>query len=184
MFRAADFEHVYLPGISYSTYEKLVTEVANQRRLRITYQCGKLHIASRLLYGERTKKLIGYMIHALTEELDIPITSCGSPTFKNELLDCGLEPDECYYIQNEPNIRGRTMKLGVDPPPDLVVEVDITTSVIDRFPVYVALGFPEIWQYVDGDIVIHILQRSGQYATQRVTNGRHQKACGAPRPLP
>jgi Uma2 family endonuclease len=56
------------------------------------------------------------------------------------------------------------VKLRVDPPPDLVVEVDITTSVIDRFPIYAALGFPEIWQYEDGEILVHLLQANGQYA--------------------
>ena len=113
---------------------------------------------------ERIKTLIGQMIEAITEELGISRMSCGSTTFNDQLLDCGLEPDECYYIQNEPKVRGRTVKLGVDPAPDLVVEVYITTSVIDRFPIYAALGFPEIWQYIDGDIVIHLRQQNGEYA--------------------
>jgi Uma2 family endonuclease len=157
-------EHVYLPGVSYSTYEALVTEIEDRRRLRITYYHGEMEIVSPTQDHERAKKLFGQMIEAITEELGIPRMSCGSMTFKDQLLDCGLEPDECYYIQHEADVRGRTVKLGQDPPPDLVVEVDITTSVINRFPVYAALGFPEIWQYVDGDIVVHILQHDGQYA--------------------
>jgi Uma2 family endonuclease len=115
---------------------------------------------------ERPKKLIGQMIEVITEELETPRMSCGSTTFKDQLLDCGLEPDECYYIQHEAEVRGRTIKLHVDPPPDLVVEVDVTTSVIDRFPIYAALGFPEIWQYVNGEIVIHMLQKNGQYVVK------------------
>jgi Uma2 family endonuclease len=111
------------------------------------------------------------MIEVITEELGIPRMSCGSTTFKDKLLDCGLEPDECYYIQHEAEVRGRTVKLRADPPPDLVVEVDVTTNVIDRFPVYAALGFPEIWQYVDGQIVIHLLQKNGEYAV-----GKHSAA--------
>jgi Uma2 family endonuclease len=90
--------------------------------------------------------------------------SCGSTTFKDELKDCGLEPDECYYIQHEADVRGRKIKLGDDPPPDLVVEVDITTSVVKRLPIYAALGFPEIWQYIGSEIVIHQLQPTGIYA--------------------
>ena len=113
---------------------------------------------------ERGKRLIGRMLETLTDELGIPIMSFGSTTFKDQLLDCGLEPDECYYVQHESEVRGRTIKLGFDPPPDLALEVDITTSVIDRFPIYAALGFPEIWQFVDGDIVIHLLQQNGDYA--------------------
>jgi Uma2 family endonuclease len=117
---------------------------------------------------ERVKTLFGRMIESLTEELDIPIMSVGSTTFKDELLECGLEPDECYYVQHEQDVRGKKIKLRVDPPPDLVLEVDITTSVIDRLPVYAELGFPELWQYVDDEIVIRRLQANGKYtiATQ------------------
>ncbi|MEX0612576.1 MAG: Uma2 family endonuclease [Pirellulales bacterium] len=157
-------EHVYLPGVSYPTYEALVTEIEDRRHLRVTYYHGEMEIMSPTQDHERAKKLFGQMIEAITEELGLPRMSCGSTTFKDQLLDCGLEPDECYYVQHEADVRGRTVKIGEDPPPDLVVEVDITTSVIDRFPIYAALGFPEIWQYVDGEIVIHLLQKEGQYA--------------------
>lgn len=156
-------EHVYLPGVSYATYDALVTEVGNSRNLRFTYHQGEMEIMSPLLDHERPKKLFAQMIEALTEELGIPRMSCGSTTFKDELKNCGLEPDECYYIQHEADVRGRNIKLGEDPPPDLVLEVDITTRVIKRFPIYAALEFPEIWQYIDGGIVIHVLQESGKY---------------------
>jgi Uma2 family endonuclease len=116
---------------------------------------------------ERGKRLLARIVDALTEELAIPVMSCGSTTFKDELLDCGLEPDECYYIQHEAEVRGRKVKLGEDPPPDLVLEVDITRSVIKRFPIYAALGFPEIWQYVGSDIVIHLLQADGRYTASQ-----------------
>jgi Uma2 family endonuclease len=156
-------EHVYLPGVSYATYDALVEELEGHRRLRITYYKGAMEISSRLQQQERVKKLFARMIAALTEELDVPIMSMGSTTFKDELRECGLEPDECYYVQNEASVRGKKVKLGVDPPPDLVLEVDITTSVIDRLPVYAELGFPELWQYVDDDIVIRLLQPDGKY---------------------
>ena len=157
-------EHVYLPGVTYPTYEALVREIEDRRRLRISYYHGEMEIMSPTQDHERGKTLIGRMIETLTEELGVPVMSCGSTTFKDQLLDCGLEPDECYYVQHEADVRGRKIKLGEDPPPDLVLEVDVTTSVIDRFPIYSALGFPEIWQYVDGEIMIHLLQKNGQYA--------------------
>ncbi len=156
-------EHVYLPGVSYATYESLVTEFEDRRHLRISYYHGEMEIMSPTPDHERAKTLFGRMIEALTEELDIPVLSCGSTTFKDQLMDCGLEPDECYRIQHESDVRGRRIKIGEVPPPDLVLEVDITTSVIDRFPIYAALGFPEIWQYADGAIVIHSLQKNGRY---------------------
>jgi Uma2 family endonuclease len=158
------YEHVYLPGVSYATYERLVEEIEGHRRLRITYYHGEMEIMSPSQNHERVKKLFGRMIESLTEELDIPIMSVGSATFKDEVKDCGLEPDECYYVQNEARVRGKKIKLGVDPPPDLVLEVDITTSVIDRLPIYAELEFPELWQYVDDEIVIRVLRPNGQYA--------------------
>jgi Uma2 family endonuclease len=156
-------EHVYLPGVSYDTYEALVKEVGEQRNLRFTYYHGELEIMAPLLDHERPKKLLAQMIEAVTEELGILRMSCGSTTFKDKLKQCGLEPDECYYIQHEPEVRGRTPKLGVDAPPDLVLEVDVTTRVIKRLPIYAALHFPEIWQYVRGKIIIHLLQPDGRY---------------------
>ncbi len=156
-------EHIVLQGVSYSTYDRLVTEVGNNRPLRFTYHLGELEIMSPLYDHERAKNLFGRMIEMLTLELRIPIKACGSTTFKSELKDAGLEPDESYYIQNEAALRGRTPKLGKDPPPDLTVEIDVTTSVLDRLPIYAVLGFPEIWQFIDGEIVIHLLQPNGQY---------------------
>jgi Uma2 family endonuclease len=158
-----EHEHVYLPGVSYATYEALVTEIEGHRRLRITYDHGRMEIMSPTQNHERAKTLFGRMIEALTEELGIPVMSCGSTTFKDQLLDCGLEPDECYYVQHEAQVRGRKIRLGEDPPPDLVLEIDITTSVIDRIPLYAALGFPEIWQFIHGQIVIYCLRATGDY---------------------
>jgi Uma2 family endonuclease len=157
-------EHVYLPGISFPTYAALIDEVGDRRNLRFTYNHGELEIMSPSQDHERAKKLFGRMIEALTEELSIPLMSCGSTTFRDELRDCGLEPDECYYIQHETAVRGKKITLGADPPPDLVVEVDVTTSVIDRFSIYAALNFPEIWQYVDGELIVHLLRQDGKYA--------------------
>jgi Uma2 family endonuclease len=158
------YEHVYLTGVSYATYDALVTEVGDRRNLRFTYFHGELEIMSPLQRHERAKTLLAQMIETITEELGIPRMSCGSTTFKDELRDSGLEPDECYYVQHEGEVRGRTIQLGEDPPPDLALEVDVTTSVMDRLPVYAALGFPEIWQYEGGRIVIHLLQHNGEYA--------------------
>ena len=157
-------EHVYLPGVSYATYDALVTELEGHRRLRITYYKGAMEIMSPSQNHERVKRLFGRMIESLTEVLDIAMMSMGSTTFKDELKECGLEPDECYYVQHEAAVRGKTVKLGVDPSPDLVLEVDITTSVIDRLPIYAEFGFPELWQYVDDEIVIRLLQPNGEYA--------------------
>jgi Uma2 family endonuclease len=162
-------EYAFLPGVSYATYDSLISEIGDSRNLRITYHHGEMEIISPSQDHELTKKLIAQLVEALTEELNIPRMSCGSTTFKSQLLDCGLEPDECYYIQNEAAGRGRVVQLGIDPPPDLVIEVDVSRRVIKRLPIYARLGFPEIWQYLNGEIRIHNLTDGKYVAAPRST---------------
>ena len=96
----------------------------------------------------RHKKWLGRLVKIITEELGIEIASLGSCTWSREDLRKGLEPDECYYIQNEAAVRGKeTITLSVDPPPDLAIEVDSTSSSLDRMGIYAALGVPEVWRY-------------------------------------
>jgi len=157
---------VLLYGVEWSTYEKLRADVGN-RGLRMTYDQGELEIMSPSRDHEHVKKLIGRMIEAMTEELGIPISSGGSTTMKSELKKKGLEPDECYYIANEERMRGKdTFDVLIDPPPDLAVEVDVTSSSIDRMPLYAALGVPEVWRYDGTSLQVELLQTGGEYARQ------------------
>ena len=74
--------------------------------------------------------------------------SLGSTTFRRHLLDKGLEPDDCYYIQNYNKVWDKeNLDLEVDPPPDLVVEVEVSVRMIRRLPIYAALGVPEVWRH-------------------------------------
>lgn len=163
--RAALTDYLYLPEVSWQTYVNLRRESDNSgRHLRITFDQGRMEIMSPSQKHKHKKTLIGRMIETYTEELNIPINSSGSTTFQDELAEKGLEPDECYYVQNEAAVRGLDdIKLGIDPPPDLAIEVDITTSVIKRLPIYAAFGFPEVWRYRKGLIEVHVLGEGGQY---------------------
>ena len=115
---------------------------------RLTYDSGELEIMSPLPEHEDWKKAIGGLVEILTLELDIPMRRLGSTTFRQKALQKGLEPDECYYIANEAAVRGkRRFDLRRDPPPDLVVEIDITHRAIDREKIYAAMGVPEIWRF-------------------------------------
>ena len=119
----------------------------DNRHIRLTYDNGSLEIMTVSPRHEWSKRLIGRMIEAMTEELNIPIRSGGSTTFKKELVKKGLEPDECYWVANEPAVRGRAdLDIEVDPPPDIAVEVGISTSVLNRLGIYAALGVSEIWR--------------------------------------
>ena len=140
-------QHVLLQGISWEVYEALLREVGDQN-LRLTYDSGELEIMSPLPEHEDWKKAIGGLVEILTLELNIPMRRLGSTTFRQKTLQKGLEPDECYYVANEAAVRGkRRFDLRRDPPPDLVVEIDITHRAIDREKIYAAMGVPEIWRF-------------------------------------
>jgi Uma2 family endonuclease len=102
------------------------------------------------------------MIETLTEVLDLPAKAFGSTTLNRDDLQRGGEPDSCYYIQNVAALQGRQINLTTDPPPDLVLEIDISSSSRHRIPIYQALGVPEIWQYSGGKVVFLHLQ-GGEY---------------------
>lgn len=153
-----------LHGVSWQTYNALLDDLESSA-VRLTYDRGMLELMSPSQDHERFKTLIGRIIEMFTEELDIPLQSGGSTTWRKEDLDRGLEADECYYIQHEPQICDRdVIDLSVDPPPDLAVEVEISRSLLDKFAVYAALRVPEIWRY-DGDTLrVVLLQSDGSYA--------------------
>ncbi|MBT9311187.1 Uma2 family endonuclease [Leptothoe kymatousa] len=163
-------DRVVLQNISWQSYQSLIHDFAQEPAIRLTYDHGTLEIRMPLDPHESFKKLIGRLIEAATEELDLEIRSLGSRTCDREDLASGLEPDQCYYIQNEPQVRGvEQIDLTQLPPPDLAVEIDITSSSLNRFAIYQALGVPEIWRYNGNRLEIYLLQ-GDEYVVE--TNSR------------
>lgn len=141
---------IAIDNASWELYELLLRDTDGQN-VRITYDQGRMVVMSPLPIHEKVKTLAGRLIEMASFEMDIPISSFGSTTWKRQDLAKGLEADECYYIQNEPRVHGRTdIDLKRDPPPDLAVEIDITHFPLDRPSVYAALGVGELWRY-DGE---------------------------------
>jgi Uma2 family endonuclease len=69
-------------------------------------------------------------------------------------------------VQNVERVRDREqIDLTVDPPPDLVIAIDIHSSSLDRFPIFASIGVPEVWRY-DGTRVAIYLLRDGAYQEQ------------------
>jgi Uma2 family endonuclease len=108
--------------------------------------------------------LLGYLILALVEELGWNMASFGSMTFQGRKRRRGLEPDQCYWIQNESLVRCQdTIDLKRDPPPDLVVEIDISPSALDRLAIYAALRVPEVWCFDGQSLRVQLLRPDGTY---------------------
>ena len=148
-----------LKNISWQTYESLVNELAEQPGIRLTYDRGNLEIMTPSAPHEGSKKILGRFVESVSEELNVEIRSLGSLTCRREDLARGLEPDQCYYIQNEDVVWDKEqIDLNQDPPPDLVVEIDVTSSSIDRLSLYASLGVPEVWRYNGNRLIIYQLE--------------------------
>lgn len=154
-------QRTVLQNISWQTFEALLKETGEDRASRFAYDCGTLEIMIPLYEHENPKIQFDRFIFALAEELEIEIKSAGSMTLKREDVNRGIEPDDCYYIQTEPIVRGRQeLDLETAPPPDLAIEIDITSSSVNKFRIYSALGVPEIWRYNGRDLKLyHLAER-------------------------
>jgi Uma2 family endonuclease len=148
---------VHLSGISWQTYESLLAEIGD-RQIRLTYNRGNLKIMVPSPEHERFKEVLGRFVETLAEELEVRIEPLGSTTFKRpEFL--GAEPDKCFYIQNISAIKGKKrIDMDRDPPPDLVVEIDITSSSENSLQIYADLGVPEVWIYNGSRLRINRLE--------------------------
>lgn len=168
--RALQGEHRFLlPGVGWDGYEALLRMIGDGN-VRITYDRGDAELMSPLIHHEHFKKLIARLIETMTVELNLPCEGAGSTTFRKPLEDRGLEPDECYYIANAERMIGRlTLDLSVDPPPELAIEIEITTSALDRMGIYAALGVPEVWRFDGETLTIERLQADRSYSVVDVS---------------
>jgi Uma2 family endonuclease len=157
-------EHrVILHDTSWETYVRLMKKRGENRVPRFTYDRGELEIMSPSTQHESIAYHIGLLVAVFAEELGVDLYGAGSTTFEREDLERGFEPDACFYIRNEARIRGkRRIDLDFDPPPDLVIEVDITSPSLDKLPIYAHFGVPEVWRY-DGERVMTYELRDDEY---------------------
>ena len=155
-------QRVLLRNISWETYERLLADHPDSASPRFAYDRGMLEIMVVSGRHEEPNRLLAQVVEIVAEEMDVELRNLGSMTFKREELQRGFEPDSCFYIQNEQRIRGKSdIPPDVDPPPDLIIEVDITSPSLDRFPIYAGFGVPEVWRYDGERVVIFELRGAG-----------------------
>lgn len=150
---------ILLEDISWDEFESILANIKQQPGRRITYDAGWLEIMTPLPEHEYFKEVVSDAIKEVADSLELDYASYGSTTWRSRLQQAGIEPDNCFYINNESAIRGKlAFDLTVDPPPDLVLEIDLTSPSLDRFPIYARLGVPEIWRYTKGQLQVYELQ--------------------------
>lgn len=155
-------DRVVLSHISWEQFERLLADLGDQRSAHVAYDNGSLEIMTPLPEHEHFKEVLGDVVKDIADELDLDYESYGSTTWRQQAKMAGVEPDNCFYFQNEPVVRGRLdldLSQG-DPPPDLALEIDLTSKSLDRFPIYARLGVPEIWCYDQGNLSIYCLRGS------------------------
>ena len=156
-------QRVTLHNVSWETYERLLADLQDSSAPRMTYDRGTLEIMSPSSEHERYNRTAAQIVEELAVEMDLNIDSLGSTTFRREDIDRGFEPDSCFYIRNAVRVRGKKrIDLTVDPPPDLVIEIDITSPSLDKFPIFAKVGVPEVWRFDGNRLVIYELA-NGEY---------------------
>ena len=157
---------IVLHGVDWETYERLLRDHEDTSAPRFAYDRGTLEIMSPLAIHERINRLLELLLLMIAEETGRDLCSLGSTTFSREDLQRGFEPDSCFYIENEAKVRGKErIDLQADPPPDLVFEVDITHSTLDKLAIYAQLGVPEVWRY-NGERFQVLILAGDRYAEQ------------------
>jgi len=152
-------QQMLLQDISWQQLEKILEEMGEKRAARISYSHGWLEIMVPLPEHEKDKEYIGELVRVLLDKLQIDFEPFGSTTLKNERMRQAVEPDTSFYIQNQAAIIGKNrIDLNIDPPPDLAIEIDITSRT--RFDNYEILGVPELWRYTQQGLEIFLLQQA------------------------
>lgn len=154
-------QRLLIHDLNWEEFEQFLIELGEKRASRIAYSHHTLEIRMPLPKHERAKSLIGDMVKILLEELEIDCECFGSTTFKRQEMGFGLEPDECFYIENHQKMIGKDrLNLAIDPPPDLAIEVDVTSKT--QTDAYIRLGVPELWIYGEKELKMYPLE-NGEY---------------------
>jgi Uma2 family endonuclease len=154
-------QQLLLEYVSWQQFENILEELGEHRAARISFSYGFLEIMVPLPEHEKAKEIIGDIVKILLNELSINYDALGSTTLKNEKMSQGVEPDACFYIQNQAAVIGKNrLDMSVDPPPDLAIEIDLTSRTqLDNYQV---LGVPELWRYGKQGLQINVLE-NGKY---------------------
>jgi len=161
---------VVLRNVSWPTYVALTEDLAECSSPRLTYDRGTLEIMTPSTDHERVNRRLHTFVETVCVAWKLRVDNVGSNTLRREDLQRGFEPDTCFYIHHASHVFGKErIDLEQDPPPDLVIEVEVTNTAIDKLALYSAVGVPEVWRW-DGTSVIILALQEGRY--RRVEDSR------------
>jgi len=152
-------ERVYLQDVSWETYRQLAEDQMGKRDLRLTYTDGDLEIMVVSYKHGNYSSYLELIVAAIADLCEIDFVPAGATTFRGEKKKKGFEGDATFYFKNADVVRAKNeIDLSVDPPPELVIEVDITHGSLSKFPIFSALGIEEIWRFDGADVIFYRLE--------------------------
>ncbi|MFS8778993.1 Uma2 family endonuclease [Synechococcus sp. R55.6] len=154
-------QRVIFHHLTWDRYQQILQALGEHRSSRLIYDRGTLEITMPLEDHEFLVRMIDLFVRILATAYLGQIKTMGSTTLNYPHIERGAEPDNAYYLQNQPKVKGRTVDFSQDPPPDLVVEVDITHSTINKLALYAAIGIPELWRFNGEELRIYQLTAQG-----------------------
>ena len=156
---------VLLHNVDWGMYTQLLDAFADKRGVKLAYDRGELEIMAPSLEHEDDAYHLGLFVDTLAEEIGLPLRRGGSVTVRRKKLKKGIESDRCFWIANAAKIEGvRQLDLKIHPPPDLAIEVDVTSSSLDKIGIYTKLGVPELWRLEGDELRFHRLGADQKYA--------------------
>ncbi|GMR22853.1 MAG: Uma2 family endonuclease [Acidobacteriota bacterium] len=160
-------QSVVIANVSWRTYVNLLEDLAESSTPRLTFDRRTLEIMSPTKKHERLNRVLAQLVEVLTDELGVDMENLGSTTFKREDLERGFEPDSCFYFEQAELVRSKEeLDLSVDPSPELVIEIDVTSASIHKDPIYAQLGVREVWRYDGNELRIGTLVGEGYVASE------------------
>lgn len=159
-----------LYGVSWEMYESLVREHKDSQFPRLTYDSGILEITmSNSLQHEEDSRNLAAMFELVAVELEIDFRRGGSTTYKRKNISKGFEPDSCFYVQSLDRIAGKKdLDAENDAPPDLIIEINKTSSSVPRMPIFAAFGVAEVWRFTKKQVKFYAL-RDGVYLESKMS---------------
>ncbi|WP_318780309.1 Uma2 family endonuclease [Atlanticothrix silvestris] len=145
-------------------YQALSQQLGDRSSPRIKYRPGEIWLMAPLPQHGRDASLLADIAKVLLDHLDQRYDSFTPITMSLPLVS-GVEPDYCFYIENWRSASGKSRIDWLnDPPPDLVIEVDVTnyTNINDYLPYKV----PEVWLLKNKQLLVYRLQSENYVITK------------------
>jgi Uma2 family endonuclease len=143
---------IILEGVPWAAY-KALRDAPQNNHIRMTYLDGTLELMSPEYIHDKGADRLAELVRAVARTFDVTYLCAATTTLRRRrrgsLSGEAREPDTSFYFRAHARriAPKRKIDLKVDPPPDLVVEVDNTSESEWKLPIYARFRVPEVWRF-------------------------------------